>query len=67
MGKGICELQGVDFVDIDVMMGIFIKFFGLCGGYIVGFEVGLVLVVFVKMGLFDEFRRILCFKDWNWI
>lgn len=38
-GKGICELQGVDPADIDVMMGTFTKSFGSCGGYIAGSEV----------------------------
>lgn len=37
-GKGICELQGVDPADIDVMMGTFTKSFGSCGGYIAGSE-----------------------------
>ena len=38
-GKGICELQGVDPSDIDVLMGTFTKSFGSCGGYIAGSEV----------------------------
>jgi len=35
-GRGICELQGVDPAEIDVMMGTFTKSFGSCGGYIAG-------------------------------
>ncbi|KAG6543374.1 hypothetical protein Mapa_015288 [Marchantia paleacea] len=35
-GKGICELQGVDPADVDIMMGTFTKSFGSCGGYIAG-------------------------------
>ncbi len=38
-GRGICELQGVDPADIDVMMGTFTKSFGSCGGYIAASEV----------------------------
>ncbi|KAH8965070.1 hypothetical protein BDL97_04G099700 [Sphagnum fallax] len=37
-GRGICELQGVDPADIDVMMGTFTKSFGSCGGYIAASE-----------------------------
>lgn len=40
-GRGICEQQGVDPADIDVMMGTFTKSFGSCGGYIAGSEVRL--------------------------
>ncbi|KAL2634977.1 hypothetical protein R1flu_006456 [Riccia fluitans] len=35
-GKGICELQGVDPANVDIMMGTFTKSFGSCGGYIAG-------------------------------
>lgn len=45
-GKGICELQGVDPADIDVMMGTFTKSFGSCGGYIAGSQVRSVLATF---------------------
>lgn len=38
-GRGICELQGVDPAEIDVMMGTFTKSFGSCGGYIAGSQV----------------------------
>ena len=38
-GKGICEHEGVDPANIDVMMGTFTKSFGSCGGYIAGSEV----------------------------
>lgn len=31
-----CEEFGVDIKDIIVMMGIFIKLFGVVGGYVVG-------------------------------
>lgn len=33
-GRGICEHQGVDPADVDIMMGTFTKSFGSCGGYI---------------------------------
>jgi serine palmitoyltransferase len=33
-GRGVCEAQGVDPADIDIMMGTFTKSFGSCGGYI---------------------------------
>lgn len=35
-GRGVCEAQGVDPADVDVMMGTFTKSFGSCGGYIAG-------------------------------
>eukprot|EP00210_Caulerpa_lentillifera_P002944 g2811.t1 len=35
-GRGICEQQGVDPRDVDIMMGTFTKSFGSCGGYIGG-------------------------------
>jgi len=35
-GRGVCELLGVDPVDVDIMMGTFTKSFGSCGGYIAG-------------------------------
>ncbi|KAL6122406.1 LCB2b [Nucleospora cyclopteri] len=35
-GKGVCEYLGVDFNDIDIMMGTFTKSFGGYGGYIAG-------------------------------
>ncbi|XWS60213.1 hypothetical protein CRYUN_Cryun07bG0016000 [Craigia yunnanensis] len=34
--RGVCELLGVDTVDVDIMMGTFTKSFGSCGGYIAG-------------------------------
>ena len=33
-GRGLCEYEGVDPADIDIMMGTFTKSFGSCGGYI---------------------------------
>ena len=33
-GRGVCEAQGVDPADVDIMMGTFTKSFGSCGGYI---------------------------------
>nr|DAD32048.1 TPA_asm: hypothetical protein HUJ06_010899 [Nelumbo nucifera] len=36
IGRGVCELLGVDPADVDVMMGTFTKSFGSCGGYIAG-------------------------------
>jgi 7-keto-8-aminopelargonate synthetase-like enzyme len=47
-GKGICELQGVDPANIDVMMGTFTKSFGSCGGYIAGSEVRSVPATLLK-------------------
>lgn len=38
-GRGVCELLGVDTVDVDIMMGTFTKSFGSCGGYISGSKV----------------------------
>eukprot|EP00884_Botryococcus_braunii_P017085 jgi/Botrbrau1/405/Bobra.110_2s0055.1 len=35
-GRGVCEQQGVDPADVDVMMGTFTKSFGSCGGYVAG-------------------------------
>ncbi len=35
-GRGVCEAQGVDPADVDIMMGTFTKSFGSCGGYIAG-------------------------------
>ncbi len=35
-GRGLCEHAGVDFKDVDVLMGTFTKSFGSCGGYIAG-------------------------------
>lgn len=35
-GRGLCEHAGVDFADVDVLMGTFTKSFGSCGGYIAG-------------------------------
>ena len=33
-GRGMCEYEGVDPADIDILMGTFTKSFGSCGGYI---------------------------------
>ena len=33
-GRGICDLQGVDPADIDILMGTFTKSFGAAGGYV---------------------------------
>ncbi|KAI3865717.1 hypothetical protein MKX03_029106 [Papaver bracteatum] len=33
-GRGVCEFLGVNTADVDIMMGIFSKSFGSCGGYI---------------------------------
>lgn len=35
-GRGICEQEGVDTKDIDILMGTFTKSFGAIGGYIAG-------------------------------
>ena len=35
-GRGVCEQQGVNPKEVDVMMGTFTKSFGSCGGYIAG-------------------------------
>lgn len=35
-GRGVCEHAGVDFRDVDILMGTFTKSFGGMGGYIVG-------------------------------
>lgn len=36
IGWGVVEYFGLDFEDVDVMMGMFIKSFGVFGGYIGG-------------------------------
>jgi len=33
-GRGLCEHLGVNFEDVDILMGTFTKSFGSCGGYI---------------------------------
>ncbi|KAI5180133.1 serine palmitoyltransferase [Nematocida sp. AWRm80] len=33
-GKGVCEYLGIDFKDVDILMGTFTKSFGAAGGYI---------------------------------
>lgn len=38
-GKGVVDYFGLNLKDIDVMMGIFIKSFGVVGGYLGGFKV----------------------------
>lgn len=38
-GRGVVEFFGMDFRDVDVYMGTFIKSFGFLGGYIVGRKV----------------------------
>lgn len=35
-GRGVCEHAGVDFGDVDILMGTFTKSFGGMGGYIAG-------------------------------
>lgn len=35
-GRGVCEYAGVDFRDVDILMGTFTKSFGGMGGYIAG-------------------------------
>ncbi|OMH83676.1 Serine palmitoyltransferase 2 [Zancudomyces culisetae] len=35
-GRGVCEYFGVDFKDVDILMGTFTKSFGAVGGYIAG-------------------------------
>ncbi|KAF7683021.1 Serine palmitoyltransferase 2 [Astathelohania contejeani] len=35
-GRGVCEYTGVDFRDVDILMGTFTKGFGSSGGYIAG-------------------------------
>lgn len=35
-GRGVCEFTGVDFKDVDILMGTFTKSFGSSGGYIAG-------------------------------
>ena len=35
-GRGVCEYAGVDFKDVDILMGTFTKSFGGMGGYIAG-------------------------------
>lgn len=38
-GKGVVDYFGLNFRDVDIMMGIFIKSFGVVGGYIGGLKV----------------------------
>ncbi|GKT36405.1 Serine palmitoyltransferase 2 [Aduncisulcus paluster] len=35
-GRGICDKLGIDFSDVDILMGTFTKSFGSIGGYIAG-------------------------------
>jgi serine palmitoyltransferase len=35
-GRGVCEYTGVDFDEVDILMGTFTKSFGASGGYIAG-------------------------------
>lgn len=46
-GCGVCDYFGVDLVEIDIFMGILIKFFGVNGGYVV-----------VEKYIIDKFRSI---------
>lgn len=44
-GKGVVDYFGLNLKDIDVMMGIFIKSFGVVGGYLGGFKVNDQLII----------------------
>jgi len=35
-GRGVCEYNGVDPSNVDILMGTFTKSFGSCGGYVAG-------------------------------
>jgi len=39
-GRGVVELFGLNFDDVDIMMGTFTKSFGAAGGYIAASQVG---------------------------
>jgi len=43
-GRGVCEYWGVDFADVDVLMGTFTKSFASVGGYIASTKVSPITV-----------------------